>query len=73
MDTTLEAKELLLTRRSSPRLIEPGPTKDQLAFILDAAVHVPDHASLTPWEFIVIEGEGTKKFSEILVKAAKKK
>ncbi|MBM7072396.1 NAD(P)H nitroreductase [Shewanella sp. OPT22] len=68
----MEAKELLLTRHSSPRLIEPGPTKDQLEFILDAGVRVPDHASLTPWEFIVIEGEGTKKFSDILVKAAKR-
>ena len=72
METTLEARELLLTRQSSPRLIEPGPNEEQLEFILNAGVRVPDHAGITPWEFIVIEGEGTKRFSDILVKAAKR-
>ncbi len=72
LEITLEARELLLTRQSSPRLIEPGPSKNQLEFILNAAVRVPDHASLTPWEFIVIEGEGNKRLSDILVKAAKR-
>ena len=72
MDITLEARELLLTRQSSPRLIEPGPSEEQLEFILNAAVRVPDHAGLTPWEFVVIEGDGIKKFSDILVIAAKR-
>lgn len=48
--------EFLMSRHSTPaRLLgEPGPDDAQLETMLRAAVHVPDHARLTPWRFVRI-------------------
>ncbi|QQX82111.1 NAD(P)H nitroreductase [Shewanella sp. KX20019] len=67
----MDALTLLLTRQSSPRLIAPGPTDEQLKNILDAAARVPDHAGLTPWEFIIATGDGLKTLGNIFAKAAR--
>ncbi|MBW8183762.1 NAD(P)H nitroreductase [Shewanella nanhaiensis] len=66
----MDAIELLLTRQSCPRLAEPGPSEAQLNTILDAGVRVPDHAGLTPWEFIIAQGEGLKKLGQVFADAA---
>ena len=49
--------ETLATRRSSPAqaLSAPGPSRDQVADLLQLAVRVPDHGKLAPWRFVVIE------------------
>lgn len=62
---------LLLTRRSGKArdLTEPGPDKDQLDTILQAAIRVPDHGKLAPWRFIVIEDR--ERFAKLLVRLAK--
>lgn len=54
-----DALELLKTRRSVKpmELAEPGPTASELDTILTVAARVPDHGKLTPWRFIVFEGE----------------
>lgn len=44
----------------------PGPDANQLARILAAAARVPDHGKLFPWRFVVFEGEGRKRFGELL-------
>lgn len=67
----MDAKELLLTRQSCPRLVAPAPTEAQLEFLLNAAARVPDHGGLTPWEFIIAVGEGLERLSAIFVAAAK--
>jgi nitroreductase len=66
-----EALELLLTRRSvkAGMLGEPGPTSAQLTTILTAAARVPDHKKLTPWRFVVFEGEARAAFGEALAAA----
>lgn len=53
------ALRLLETRRSLPlrSLVEPGPTREDLARLLAIALRVPDHGRLVPWRFIVLEGE----------------
>lgn len=58
----------LLTRRSVPsRLLgEPGPDADQLATMLQAAVHVPDHGKLTPWRFLRIAGDARHALGDAL-------
>lgn len=63
-----DALALIASRRSaSARAMgEPGPTPDQLDAILAAAVRVPDHGKLTPWRFIVIEGEARAALGAIL-------
>lgn len=65
----MDAIELLLTRQSSPRLVAPGPDETQLKNILDAGVRVPDHGGLSPWEFIIAQGEGLSRLGEAFLNA----
>lgn len=66
-----ETFDLLLSRRSgsAKAMTGPGPTPDQLRRILAAGVRVPDHGKLTPWRFIVFEGEGRARMGNILAEA----
>src|SRR6266576_619419 len=50
---------LLHTRRSHKpaELISPGPSPADLDTLLTIASRVPDHGKLTPWRFIVFEGQ----------------
>lgn len=50
-------------------LAEPGPTADELDALLTIAVRVPDHGRLTPWRFIVLEGEARRRAGEAIVAA----
>lgn len=49
-------RSLLETRRSGkPReLVGPGPTADDLEWILNIAIRIPDHGKLHPWRFITV-------------------
>jgi nitroreductase len=38
-------------------LIEPGPSTSEIETLLTVASRVPDHGKLTPWRFIVFEGD----------------
>jgi len=67
----MEAISLLLNRTSQPRLIAPAPSGDALNRILQAGLRAPDHGALTPWKFIVCEGEGLTKLGKIFQEAAK--
>jgi len=53
------AIDLLKSRRSVKpiELNGPGPTAAELATLLTVASRVPDHGKLTPWRFIVFEGD----------------
>jgi nitroreductase len=57
------ALELLKTRRSVKpiELKGPGPTPAELETLLTVASRVPDHGKLTPWRFIVFDGEARLK------------
>lgn len=61
----MQALDLLLNRRSQPRLNAPAPEGEALENILQAAVCAPDHRCLAPWRFIVCTGNGLKKLGEI--------
>jgi nitroreductase len=63
-----EAIDLLTSRRSvKPRELNgPGPTEAELTTLLTVASRVPDHGKLTPWRFIVFEGEARRKAGEII-------
>ena len=60
--------DFLLSRRSgsAKAMKGPGPGTAELDRILAAGVRVPDHGKLTPWRFIVFEGEGRRRMGEIL-------
>jgi nitroreductase len=54
-----DALALLQTRRSvKPQdLAAPGPSASEIDTLLTIAARVPDHGKLTPWRFIIFEGE----------------
>lgn len=62
----MDALELLVNRRSASRLAEPAPVGEQLENILRAGMRAPDHGTLQPWHFFIIEGEGRDRFSQLL-------
>jgi nitroreductase len=63
--------DLLKTRRSlAPQVMTGhGPSADELHEFLTIAARVPDHGRLTPWRFIVFEGEGRQKAGDAIVAA----
>jgi nitroreductase len=60
LNDTSTVLSFLATRKSASAkaLGEPGPSPAQLKEILEIGVRVPDHGKLTPWRFILFEGEG---------------
>ncbi|MFT4994684.1 MAG: nitroreductase [Paraglaciecola sp.] len=66
----MDALELLLTRRSQPRLQAPAPSEKVLENIMQAALRVPDHMGLTPWRFVVCHKAGLKRLGDIFEQAA---
>jgi nitroreductase len=66
-----ETLRLLSTRRSvAPHLLgEPGPTEAELETLLTIAARVPDHGRLTPWRFLVIEGEARQRIGAAIAAA----
>jgi nitroreductase len=53
----MDALTAIETRVSANKLGDPGPTPDQIETILHMAARAPDHGRLSPWRFVVIEGE----------------
>ena len=66
----LHALEALLTRRSVPalQLREPGPSSDQMAAAIDAALRAPDHGNLKPWRCVLIRGDARVRLSDLFVR-----
>lgn len=67
----MEALELLLNRRSIAKLSAPAPEGLSLENIIKAGLRAPDHGALTPWRFVISQGDkGLQKLADILVSAA---
>jgi nitroreductase len=66
IESSAETLALLAVRRSSsPQTMRgPGPTEAELADLLRLAVRAPDHGKLAPWRFVILEGEGKRRFVE---------
>jgi len=62
-----ETIALMERRRSAPPLTMtgPGPSEEELRTMLRLASRTPDHGKLTPWRFIVFEGEARVRAGEI--------
>src|SRR5262245_54975593 len=58
-----DALDLLKTRKSISAAVlgPPAPSEAELAEIFSIASRVPDHGKLTPWRFIVFQGEARIK------------
>jgi nitroreductase len=67
LDPVLEA---VLTRRSTPRLTGPAPSRSELLELVQAAATAPDHGRIRPWRLIVVEGEDRVRLGEAMREAA---
>lgn len=67
-----ELLDFLAARRSSSAvtLIEPAPSSAEIEALISLAVRVPDHGKLSPWRFIVLEGENKAAFAARLQELA---
>jgi nitroreductase len=61
--------DTMFARRSISRLTDPGPTDDELATMLSAAVAAPDHGEARPWRFVVFSGDDRAAFGEVLARS----
>ena len=70
-----DALELLKLRRSvKPReMTGPGPSPTELETILTIGARVPDHGKLTPWRFIVFEGDARARAGDVIAKVFARK
>lgn len=68
LNDTSSVLDLLRSRKSASAkaMTGPGPTAQHLDDILSYAVRVPDHGKLTPWRFILWEGEARAEFGAAL-------
>jgi nitroreductase len=64
--------DFLALRRSASALTlgEPAPSSGQVADLIRLAARVPDHGKLTPWRFVVLEGDGKTAFAAALARLA---
>ena len=62
-----ELLDYLLKRRSAKveDLHGPGPSRNQIETMIQAASRVPDHGKMCPWYFVVFEGEARAQAGEI--------
>jgi nitroreductase len=51
----------------------PGPSPAELETILTIGARVPDHGKLTPWRFIVFEGDARVRAGEVIAKVFARK
>lgn len=65
-----DALNLLKTRRSVKpvELNGPGPSAAEIETLLTIASRVPDHGKLTPWRFILFEGEARLTVGEAIAR-----
>ena len=66
----MDALELLLNRSSQGQLQAPAPAGEVLQNILKAGLRAPDHAGLSPWQFVVVSGDGLNRLGAVYKKAA---
>lgn len=66
----MEFLQGLQERTSTPLLVGPGPSAEQLQDIFKAALRAPDHARLRPWRFLTIAGEARHALGDVFVKTA---
>ena len=67
-----EVLTFLATRRSASAvtLEGPGPNADETAALIRLATRVPDHGKLSPWRFIILEGEAKSAYAARLAALA---
>ena len=61
----MQARQTILPKR----LTEPGPSAAELAQIVSAAAHAPDHGQLLPWRLVCIPAAQRPALAEVFAAA----
>jgi nitroreductase len=69
----MELLNAIDSRTSAARLTHPGPTPEQLARMLDAAGHAPDHGRMKPWHLVVLDEDTKAKFATAAAHAKRRR
>ena len=62
--------EAMQERRSSSKVTDEAPSRDELLELIDAAGQVADHSGMTPWRILEIRGDSRRIVGESLAAAA---
>jgi nitroreductase len=65
----MELFEAINSRATAGRLVEPGPTAEQLEQLIAAASRAPDHGRMKPWRFVVVNGAARETFATAVAEA----
>ncbi len=65
----MDALTAIESRSSATKLVEPGPSREQVERLLHAAVRAPDHGRLAPWRFAVLAGDARNVLGEAMAAA----
>lgn len=71
-DSAHTAVQTWITARqniSPKRLVEPGPSLDQIDRLFNAAASAPDHGQIIPWRFVIIPAEKRAQLAEVFALA----
>ena len=62
----MSISETIARRRSIGKMTDEHPTRSQIARILEAATHAPNHHNTQPWRFFVLAGQARAELGEIM-------
>lgn len=65
----MELFDAIASRTTAKSLTGPGPTPTQIARLLEAAGHAPDHGRLKPWRFVAVNGAEREAFANAVAQS----
>ncbi|HEY2462687.1 MAG TPA: nitroreductase [Steroidobacteraceae bacterium] len=65
----MELFDAIASRSTAKSLSAPGPTPMQMARLLEAAAHAPDHGRLKPWRFVEVNGAERETFANAVAQS----
>jgi nitroreductase len=65
----MELFAAIASRSTAKSLTGPGPTAEQIALLLEAAGHAPDHGRLKPWRFVAVNGAKRETFADAVAQS----
>src|SRR5689334_22641506 len=68
----IEALQSLVHSRvnfTARRLVDPGPSEEQLNDLLSLATAAPDHGQLAPWRFILVPAGARERLADAFARA----
>jgi nitroreductase len=69
----MELLKAIETRTSAGRLMQPGPTEEHIALMLEAARRAPDHGRMRPWQLTVLNAELRERFAAAAAEAKRRR